>query len=117
MWTILYVIAGTKKEFNDFVLRSVESDRYRDTNFCWVGHSDVFKGQVNPNGICIGTWKDRPDITDILFQLQVACKDKTKFCRAMDLGQLVADYRKNNTPKPYDHTQWSIDNFGSSNGA
>jgi hypothetical protein len=22
-----------------------------------------------------------------------------------------------NTPKPYDHTQWSIDNFGSPNGA
>jgi len=25
--------------------------------------------------------------------------------------------RLRNTPKPYDHTQWSIDNFGSPNGA
>lgn len=113
MWTVLYVIAGTKKEFNDFVLKNVGSDRYRDTNFCWVGHCDVFKGQVNPNGICIGTWKDRPDIADILFQLQVTCKDRAKFQRVVDLGIMVAKHGQNETTKPSVLSMM----FGSPNGA
>ena len=109
-WTVLYVIAGTKKEFNDFVLKNVGSDRYRDTNFCWVGHCDVFKGQVNPNGICIGTWKDRPDILDILQSLLVTCRDQPKFDRALELGIMVTKYKQSKTAD-------SSVMFGSPNGA
>jgi hypothetical protein len=39
--------------------------------------------------------------------------------RIADLLEEAADEieRLQNKPKPYDHTQWSIDNFGSPNGA
>jgi hypothetical protein len=39
--------------------------------------------------------------------------------RIADLLEEAADEieQLRNTPKPYDHTQWSIDNFGSPNGA
>ena len=97
MWTVLYVIAGTKKEFNDFVLKNVESDRYRDTNFCWVGHPDIFRGLINPNGICIGTWKDRPDILDVLQSLLATCRDQSKFDRALELGVMVTKHRQART--------------------
>ena len=100
----LYVIAGTKFEYDQFCRKSIAENRFSDTHFVYVSGYESFKGQINPNGICIGTWKDRPDITDILFQLQVACKDKAKFCRAMDLGQLVAKHK-------------NAVQFGSPNGA
>lgn len=39
--------------------------------------------------------------------------------RIADLLEEAADEieRLRDNPKPYDHTQWSIDNFGSPNGA
>lgn len=39
--------------------------------------------------------------------------------RIADLLEEAADEieRLRGTPEPYDHTQWSIDNFGSPNGA
>ena len=94
MWNVLFVIAGDKTEFNDFVLKNVDSDRYRRTNFIWVGGPEAFRGQQNPNGICIGTWKDRLDIDVILNRLLVTCKDQSKFDRVLELGMTLAEYRK-----------------------
>ena len=100
----LYIIAGTKYEYDQFCRKSIAENRFPDTDFVYVSGFESFKGQINPNGICIGTWKDRLDITDILFQLQVACKDKDKFCRAVGLAYLVSKHK-------------NAVQFGSPNGA
>ena len=115
MWTLLYVIAGNKKEFNDFVLKSVETDRHRYTNFVWVGSAEAFIGVQNPNGICIGTWKDRRDMNEILNRLLIACKDPSKFQRVRELELSLQAYQHQNLTRIQALQKTVI--FGSPNGA
>ena len=115
MWTVLYVIAGDKKEFNDFVLRNVETNRYRETNFVMVGSAEAFIGVQNPDGICIGTWKERPDMNEILSRLLIACKDPSKFQRVRELELSLQAYQHQNLTRIQALQKTVI--FGSPNGA
>ena len=97
MASILYVIAGDKKEFNDFLLRNDKTNQYPNTIFVYVRSAEAFRGVQNPNGICIGTWKDRPDINEILNNLLIVCRDPSKFERIVELGQLYRAYLSQKT--------------------
>lgn len=88
----LYIIAGTKKEFDDWVLNSLE--RYPQTNFIFVAFPDMLRGLSNPEGLCIGTWRDRKDIYDILQFLHIAARDIKKQKGISILSSEVDAYRK-----------------------
>ena len=90
----LYIIAGTKNEFDNWCLNCVKNERYVGTKFVFVAFSDVLRGLSNPEGLCIGTWRDREDIYDILQFLHIAAKDIKKQNAIMNLSGEVDAYRK-----------------------
>jgi len=92
MLRTLYIVAGTRKEFDNWVLHSVE--RYPQTNFVFVDFPDILRGLSNPEGLCIGTWRDRTDIYDILHFLFVAAKDFKKAKAISLLNKEVDNHRK-----------------------
>ena len=94
MRTVLFVVAGNVNEFNDWCSKSRKEDRYTGSNFIYVVNSDTLRGQENPDGICIGTWKDREDIYDIIQFLHIAARDIKKQKGISNLSSEVDAYRK-----------------------
>ena len=69
-----YVIAGTHNEFKEFCHRKL-TELIKDgktvslSNFvCVTGPSQLI-GVFSPHGWCIGTWKDRDNIKEIVTML------------------------------------------------
>ena len=76
-----YVIAGTKEQFNGFILaKSLELFAQGHTSislshFVYVSSPDVLRGVRDPHGWFYGTWQTRQDILDILIQLRLQSKN------------------------------------------
>lgn len=96
MRTVLFVVAGNVNEFNDWCSKCRKEDRYTESNFIYVVSSDTLRGQQNPDGICIGTWKDRKDIYDIIHFLFISARDIKKQQSIHYIMEALRDYRKPN---------------------
>ena len=63
-----FIIAGNHQQFKEFVNKKLSSltESFRFTDFVYVSGPEIFKGYSNPHGWFIGTWRERPDIREIL---------------------------------------------------
>ena len=64
-----FVISGNYYQFKEFVNKKISSTHgtgLRFTDFLYVTGSETFRGHSDPHGWLIGTWKERPDIKEIL---------------------------------------------------
>ena len=76
----IFVIAGNKKQAEDWITNKITSMISNSQNLIYVARSDYvyvdhtsrLRGIRNPHGFFIGTWKDRPDIKDIIMALMNA---------------------------------------------
>lgn len=68
-----FIIAGNHQQFKEFVNKKLSSltESFRFTDFVYVSGPEVFRGYSNPHGWFIGTWRERPDIREILSILPV----------------------------------------------
>jgi hypothetical protein len=72
-----YVIAGNAQQATDFIKRKATEmwhDGYTSialSNFVYVSSVLTLRGIRNPHGFFIGTWRDRRDIHEILYQLLI----------------------------------------------
>jgi hypothetical protein len=79
METKYYVIAGHVSEYTAFAKRkSQEMWDAGNTNitmshFVYVSDYKILMGLRHPTGFFVGSWKNRPDIGDILAMLKVIC--------------------------------------------
>ena len=89
----LFIIAGNKQEYNDFCRIAIEKQVYPDYYLAWVSGPDSLRGYSNPSGICTGSWKTRPDIEDILYQLRVSSYEPDKIRQVNNLLSLVKEYK------------------------
>lgn len=80
-----YVIAGNAHQATDFIKRKAHELWTAGDSFISLSHfvyvSDVLtlRGVRNPHGFFIGTWRDRRDIHEILYQLMVLVHDTETF--------------------------------------
>ena len=89
----LFIISGNKQEYNDFCRVAIEKKIYEGYHFVWVSGPDSLRGYSNPSGICTGSWRTRPDIKDILYQLQVSSYEPDKIRQVNNLLSLVKEYK------------------------
>ena len=88
----VWVISGNYQEYLEYVHRAVQESKYKGKRFRYVASSDTFRGIEKPHGVCIGTWKERSDIMDVmqtLWNLHNHEGDKVR-----DLFQQAIDYQK-----------------------
>lgn len=94
----IFVIAGTYEEFKSYrqniLANSTPLERYEANRLKYVNGSATIKGITDPEGIAIGTWKDRTDIEDILFQLSIAMRDADKKEKVKNLINIYKEYRR-----------------------
>ena len=69
-----YVIAGTHREFRDFMNKKCaqlynEGLDFSLSNFVYVQNKDSIMGVKYPTGWLVGTWRERPDIRDVIYQM------------------------------------------------
>ena len=71
-----YIIAGSHNEFNTWKKKpEIQAITYLEDvihQFVYVSGVDSLRGIREPHGKLIGTWYNRPDIYDILYQLLAA---------------------------------------------
>jgi hypothetical protein len=72
----LYVIAGTYAEYVAWKNSNQNIEKTRTTIF--VYDSTPLDVYLNPDGVFIGTWKDRPEMVNILLSLIQATTDPDK---------------------------------------
>jgi hypothetical protein len=70
-----YVICGTRDEFVKFAMEK-SADMWMTgntsvslSNFVYVNGTEQLKGVSSPHGWFIGSWRDRSNIHEIIFQL------------------------------------------------
>lgn len=73
-----YVVAGNYNEYLEYAKNHAVKYPHENRRLLFVGDQETFRGTENPEGIFIGTWRDRLDIEQILHVLYVAMKDKEK---------------------------------------
>ena len=66
---IIYIIAGTIEEFNQYC-----ADHLDGNNYWFVYDPDSFGSLENPDGLFIGTWHKHPYIYSIMDELWKLCK-------------------------------------------
>ena len=95
-----YVIAGNAIQAKEFIKRkSLEMWNKGDTfislsHFVYVADVTTLRGVSDPHGFFIGTWRERKDIIEILYQLLIATQDKERAKKFIDLKYEIA--RENN---------------------
>lgn len=79
---MIFVIAGNEPEAYEYINRKLE-ERIRNgdsvskiDDYKYVHSESVLRGVNDPKGVFIGSWKNRPDIKDIVQTLMVATKSK-----------------------------------------
>jgi hypothetical protein len=72
----LYVIAGTYAEYVAWKNSNQNIEKTRTTIF--VYDSTPLDVYLNPDGVFIGTWKERPEMVNILLALVKATTDPDK---------------------------------------
>lgn len=86
----LFVIAGNRQQYDNWCSTVIRAKRYGpETFFIYVNGADTLRGHSDPDGICVGTWQNRPDIQDILQQLFVSCRNREKMIKLQSLRMLV----------------------------
>ena len=94
-----FVIAGNKQEYMDYCRKQVEAQlMYDDKDFVWVSGPDTFRGYKDPNGVCTGTWRDRPDILDIIMNLRMTATTPEKTQKLKHISDLIADHMRRQNP-------------------
>jgi hypothetical protein len=84
------VIAGNAHEANYWIIQDLGKKYPRNTllamsDYIIVHSLDQLRGMRNPNGIFIGTWRERKDIFEILNMLLVQMTDPVKHKIIQDL--------------------------------
>lgn len=76
-----YVICGTRDEFQRFVTEKAAdmwlagNTNITLSNFVYVNSTEQLKGISSPHGWFVGSWRDRSDIQEIIFQLGYSYRD------------------------------------------
>lgn len=72
-----FVVAGTHEQGMNWVRQNISD--YATTHGSWRSISDYvivdsvvkLKGYSDPHGVFVGTWRERKDIKDILFNIHI----------------------------------------------
>ncbi len=102
----IYVIAGNHNQAYEYINRKLEE---RISNgemvskigdYVYVDSINRIKGISNPHGVFIGTWKDRPDIIDIVETLMIQSTSPNS-----SLGKILKQlkHKKHDKINPYQH--------------
>ena len=73
-----FVIAGNYQQYTDFVRKQVSltTASYKPTDFVCVTGPESLRGYSNPHGWFVGTWRQRPDIKDIMESIVTQYSDQ-----------------------------------------
>lgn len=66
--TTKYIIAGTKKEYDDFITKRNLSK----LNYVFVDSANVLRGLKDIHGFYVGSWRERKDIEEIKLSIEIA---------------------------------------------
>ena len=86
----LYVIAGTYAEYVAWKNSNENIEKTRTTIF--VYDSTPLDIYLNPDGVFIGTWKERPEIVNILLALIQATTDPDKREKLYKVRDALQEY-------------------------
>ena len=86
----LYIIAGTYAEYVAWKNSNENIEKTRTTIF--VYDSTPLDVYLNPDGVFIGTWKERPDIVHVLIQLIKATIDPDKREKLYRIRDALQEY-------------------------
>ena len=79
-----YIICGNYSEYIEHV-NAKHTFKPLTKRLLFVTDSTMFRGTVNPEGIFIGTWRDRLDIKHILVMLDICMTDPIKKDKILQL--------------------------------
>lgn len=80
----VYVVAGNHNEAYEYINRKIaERISNGETvnkigDYVYLDKVNRLRGVSNPHGVFIGTWRERPDILDIVFELIMHSTDSTR---------------------------------------
>ena len=86
----LYVIAGTYAEYVAWKNSNQNIEKTRTTIF--VYDSTPLDVYLNPDGVFIGTWKERPEMVNILLALIQATVDPDKREKLYKVRDALQEY-------------------------
>ena len=64
-----YIVAGTQKEFEDFVIRKNMMGLYYNWKYVW--NADMLRGLQRIRGFYVGTYQEREDWPQIEVAIQI----------------------------------------------
>lgn len=79
----VFVIAGNQEQFRVYKEKLIREridagiSDFRYSDIIYVHGTNTFRGIRNPQGVFIGTWRDRSDIIEIFDQLMVCMEPNT----------------------------------------
>jgi hypothetical protein len=85
-----YIVCGNYSEYIKHV-NAKHTFKPLDKRLLFVADSTIFRGTVNPEGIFIGTWRDRLDIKHLLDVMYTCMSDPIKKDK---IRQLKAEFYK-----------------------
>ena len=103
----VFVVAGNHNEAYTYINRKLEERIANGEtvsnigDYVYVDSIVRLRGVSNPHGVFIGTWKDRPDILEIVFELIMHSTDPTKLRKIHDdlYNNLTAEQKRMETIK------------------
>lgn len=81
---VIFVIAGDYQQFMSYKLRKNTGQK-----FVYVSTIDTLRGQKDPHGVFIGTWRQRQDIHVILEELMVRSTNPIGCDRLRDIKSSI----------------------------
>lgn len=84
-----YVIAGNRDQASQWIKTDLEKrSKAGETTLSWsdyviVNDSMKLRGVRDPRGVFVGTWRERPDVVEILDALLIACVHVNKELQAI----------------------------------
>ena len=69
-----YVISGNYQEYNTFIRKKCKDSRgsLSLSHFVYVQNKDSIRGVRDATGWLVGTWRERPDIRDVIYHIMLA---------------------------------------------
>jgi hypothetical protein len=67
----IYVVAGTRAEFEEYVRLKMQTMDVSPSLFVWAFESMRIRGVSNPHGVFIGSWRNLPNVKDLVQQMVV----------------------------------------------
>jgi len=84
-----YVVAGNYNEYLEYAKNHAVKYPDEKRRILFVQDQETFRGVENPEGILIGTWRNRLDIKSVLHTLYVCTKDIQRATKIRILFQSV----------------------------